>query len=663
MPADDLRFMSTSTLVTVDSPLYRPPSFPPPNDWGVSVDTNGATLSRYGDDFWDFRPFERSATFNFKKDQVSDGNVLLIKQVIHLLLYHPRLFPGKIRSCVYPFSCLTKIAKICDQKGILISDLHRFSAVHQEVSDALQCSSYNVYIAFLHKLRLHAHLLGFEIFCERGLAFLSSQRKPHEIVQTPYIPIRIWTYQVNRFNECLDDFIEHQASLERAFVLLSEAYKHNSCMKDVRYRSPFYQPDIHKNKRLVFSGGFEVFMAEQGLNKLFDKWLGVPPFQIRISRFSAYLNMVREASLFYILNFSLQRVSEVTSLRSDCMLVEHDNRLGDLVMVVGETTKTDPDDDARWVVPITVKKGVDVAANIARLRLQNFADDVSAPSWKGSLPLALAPTEPWAAVKGDYRNSKGELISELRLGPFIALYPQFFDPEELRVTGADWKAALSMTPNIANRKGFGIGLPWPLSAHQFRRTCNVNMFASNMVSDSSLQWLMKHLSRKMTLYYGRNYTNLRLNSDAETLIVIESYKAIYRQLVNVVEDSFENVRAHSKNMIPIEVVNLVEAGEEKKLTKLIEQGAVGCRRTLAGFCMKAGPCAYGGIESIAHCAGADGGSICVDAIFQREKEPGLRRMKAAYEKEVESLDHRNPRFSSLKKEIYAIEVYCRVVNE
>lgn len=95
MNADTLRFMPPSGLVTAESPLYRPPSFPPPNDWVVSVDNEGFARSRYGDDFWDFRAFERSATFNFRKDDISDENKLLIKKIIHLVLYHPRLFPGK----------------------------------------------------------------------------------------------------------------------------------------------------------------------------------------------------------------------------------------------------------------------------------------------------------------------------------------------------------------------------------------------------------------------------------------------------------------------------------------------------------------------------------------------------------------------------------------
>jgi len=661
----DLHFASSNKLVTTASPLYRPPSFPPPDDWVVSVDSEGAALSRYGDDFWDYRAFERSATFNFGKDNMAAENKLLVKQIIHLMIYHNRLFPGRIRSCAGAFGWLVTIAKVCDSKGVLMSSISRFPAIHQELADALQCARYHVIVSFLHRLRLHADILGFEMFDEKGMAFLVSQQGNRDPVQTPYIPPRIWTYQINRFSECLDDFLEHQEALEEAFGRVAEAYKHNmSALPDKpRLHSPFQALGYYRSVRVLIPGGLEAFLAEHGLSGLFDKWMGQPKEQLKFSRLSAYLNLVREVSIFYTLSFSIQRLSEGASLRSDCLLIEHDDRLGDVAMVTGETTKTDPDCDARWVVPVSVKKAVDVAASIAKLRLKHFPSKKGALVGGSSVPLMLAATEPWATENGDNRNSKGELVSQIRLGAFLTRFPKVLDPDVLSVTAEDWKVAVSMTPNIADKPGFGVGLPWRFAAHQLRRTTTVNMFASNLVSDASLQWLMKHLNPKMTLYYGRNYTNLRLNSDAETEVIVESYKAIYRQLASVVEDSVGNVRPHSKEMIPVSVVNLVEAKEEAKLTRLIRKGDVGCRRTLAGLCMKGGACEYGGIESIVQCAGADGGGICVDAIFKRDNEVGLIRLKAVYEKEIEALSPDMPRFGALKKEIYAIEVYLNVVND
>ena len=665
MNAENLRFMSPSTLVTNESELYRPPSFPPPDDWVISVDEEGRDLSRFGDDFWDYRAFERSATFNFIKGKISYANAQFVKQAIFLVLYHPRLFPGRIRSCAYCFQCMEKIAKVCDEQGILITDLPQFPRVHQHIAEALQGASYKIYINFLHKLRLHGGAFNFEIADERTLTYLVSQQKSWDKIQTPYIPPRIWSYQVNRLNECLDDFLEHQAAIEEAFTWISKAYEHNlaAVPKFDRYQSPFTQQRSYKNRRILFNGRFDDFLVEYRLLEIFEKWMGREKKR-SVAQLASYLNMVRDASLLYILNFSLQRISEAMSLRSDCFFIEHDERLGEIALIVGETTKTDPDDDARWVVPKTVKKAVDVATSIARLRMRHYTEGTSTlESEKTSFPLSLASTEPWAASKINYRNAKGEAVTQLRFGPFMALYPCVFDPQAITVTESDWKIAVSMTPNLSRKTGFGIGLPWPFSAHQLRRTTNVNMFASNMVSDNSLQWVMKHLSRNMTLYYGRNHTNLRLNSDAKTAVILESYRLIYRQLVDVVTDSVEYVSPHQREIIPSKVIDLVETHEERQLSKLIKQGAVGCRRTLLGYCMKAGSCEYGGIESVSRCAGGDGRGVCADAIFERKNEAKLRRLKSAHEKQLESLFPTSPRYSALRQEIYAIEVYLDAINE
>lgn len=79
--------------------------------------------------------------------------------------------------------------------------------------------------------------------------------------------------------------------------------------------------------------------------------------------------------------------------------------------------------------------------------------------------------------------------------------------------------------------------------------------------------------------------------------------------------------------------------------------------------MKAGSCEYGGIESVSRCAGGDGRGVCADAIFERKNEAKLRRLKSAHEKQLESLFPTSPRYSALRQEIYAIEVYLDAINE
>jgi len=137
---------------------------------------------------------------------------------------------------------------------------------------------------------------------------------------------------------------------------------------------------------------------------------------------------------------------------------------------------------------------------------------------------------------------------------------------------------------------------------------------------------------------------------------------MYRQIVAVVENSMEYIRPHKREMIPEHLINLVEEREEMKLLKLIKKGSVGCRNTLLGFCMRTGSCEYGGIESVAKCAGADGGGICADAIFDRKNKAELINLSEAHEQELKSLDKDSMRYSALKQEIYAIGVYLDVID-
>ncbi|NHC04092.1 hypothetical protein G9F31_09965 [Acinetobacter sp. 187] len=622
----------------------------------MSINEEGENLSYYGDNIWDYRAFEPSAIFNFSSHNISLSNIQLIKQVLFLTLYQYNLFPGKILSCKYSFYCLIKIAKVCERHNLLISEISKSSHIHQEIANELQGSTYKVYVNFLHKLITYAYRLNFIIADKKTISFLMSKIENWETIQTPYIPPKIWHYQINRLDECLNDFIVYQDKIEQAFSWLEQTYKSNlnNSFEKTSTRSIFNQ---------YYKANFKDFLIEYKLLPLFEKWLGANS-STSVSFFSTYLNLVRDASLLYILNFSLQRASEVITLRSDCLLIEKDEKIGEISLIIGETTKTDPDSDARWVVPKKIKKAIDTAAFISHLRMQFYNEKVHNDlNGQSSTLLALSALEPWQPQRNYTKNSRGEPYTKVRYGVFISTYPLVFDSEAITINESDWAIALSMTPNLHNKDYFRIGLPWKFAAHQLRRTTTINMFSSHMVSDKSLQWSMKHLNHIMTLYYGRNYTNLKLNSEVETEIIIESYNKIYHQLIEVITDDIQHVRPHNRILLADNIINLIENKEEQQLKKLIKQGLIGCRATLLGYCMKPGSCEYGGIESVVKCIKSDGGGICTDAIFKTKNRSKLIYLKESHEKQLALLDSKSPRFNSIKHEIHAIEVYLNVINK
>lgn len=653
-----LHFMHQTTLVTKRSHLWCFPGLNSPGNRVVSLDENGDDLSLFEHDSWDFSAFG-SRPFNFGNYKLTDQNLVLAKQTVLLVLYHPSLFPGSIKSCKVYFTLICKIAKVCDKYGVLLSELSRFPKIHGDIAKAIQCSHNAEYINKLHKLLLYKDDLGFVIADKKTIEYLVSNLKARpEIVQHPYIPPRIWDYQLRRLNECLDDYLKFQTEIEKAFDWCSRAYEYNlSAGISKKLISPFSEPKKLTSQRITYEGGFEKFSQENQVFDLLQRWRKKNK-RLHIQEFTTYLTLVAQVSLFYILNFSLQRLGEVAGLKSNCYETESDEKLGEVSLIVGETTKTDPDADARWVVPKSVKKAIDVATSISRMRIR-FKPGCDLDN-DDPVDLLMPAWEPWCSSRKSTRKPKRQYMDYKAI---IRTFPGLFDLKEITVTEEDWKIALALTPNLAEKEGFGVGLPWQFSAHQLRRTTCVNMFASNLVSDNTLQWSMKHLSRNMTLYYGRNYTNLRMNSEVETALILESYRAIYRQLGSIVEDTVEYVRPNKIEVLSKNTIDLVDEQEEKQLLSLIKKGLVGSRQTLLGFCMKTSSCEYGGIESVAKCAGMNRESVCADAIFVRKNKDKLIELRKGYKRELKTVEKDTPRYSALKQEIYAIGVYLNVIEQ
>lgn len=667
-----LNFMHRSPLVINNSETFRPTSFPPPDQWPVTIDKGGKPLSLYGDDYWDMNAFGFYG-YHFGKHGLCEKNKRLLKQTLVFIMYHPKVFPGKLSSCRSYFNTALKISIFCEKHKITICELYRFPHLFTEAAKFLQCSRILDVISHIHKLNLYKDELGFTLGGSGFLKVLSQEAIITEITQHPYIPPRLWNYQVRRLDEFLGDFIKNRDALEKAYLWMCNAYAFNMAVfpkENRQYWSPFGSRNLYKSKRKIYIGCFDDFLEDYELLGLFEKWMvreqkneapRYTPLQM-----SGYLSLVRDVAIIFILNFSMQRKSEAASLRSDCFHVEHDKHLGNICLISGETTKTDPDSDARWVVPDTVKKAIDVAAWIAKLRIKGIPPSIRIQKDIEQNPFLLSPAcELWCARQGYEISEAGyrALFSDHRRSlDYDNLYRRganLFDEKELLITEDDARIALALTPNLHNRDWFGIGKPWRFTTHQARRTLAVDMFASPDVSVGSIQHQMKHFTRNMALYYGRNYSNIHLDSKVQKTLIAESYSSIYRRLVELAENEIENVRPHGNTSHIEKLIDLIDASEEKKLDSLIRSGEVGFRRTLLGFCMKAGPCEYGGIESISKCAGRDG--ICSDAIFARNNKTKLLKLKADYEREISKLTENDMRFYSLKQEIYAIEVYMNVI--
>ncbi|MGN6827083.1 hypothetical protein [Paucibacter sp. M5-1] len=662
-----------SGLVTPTSRNYRPPSWPPPRDWPTVIDKDGVVVSRWGDPRWDLAPWAgKPGGLNFgdgvagRAERLDAENADLMRMVATWLIWGPRA-AGSVWTVLESFSNVRQIVALCSRNGISAARLMRFPNVLEQVPEEIASSKYEKTISLLHRLYDARDTLGFTLVDEAGLRRLAAAAHDHDVVQTPYIPPRIWLYQVQRLDECVKDFLAHRDKVERCFRFCLEAYESNfGSLEDAlrpgkdASKAPFNAASERRTD-CTYHGKFSDVAAHFGIAGLLGKWIAWDEDGLQVRVLSAYLSVVTYAALAYIANFTLQRKEEVASLRASCLLWEVDEKLGRVPIICGETTKTDPDSDARWVASPSVESAVQAVSAIARLRmLCDRANPLIRPSSADHDDPYLwsSATEPWGLALGLAQSYEiRQPLLDLAKG--MARYPLLFDTEQMRISGQDLAIARRLTPNLPEDE-FSIGKIWPLAWHQYRRTGAVNMFASGDISDSTMQQLMKHSSRLMPLYYGRNHTQLHLNDEVRSSVMMAMYEA-QAEMVKLAAGDDRFVSPHSQERKDALLVRVMSVKDMKSLVSLAKTGKVSFREHRLGACMKAGACEYGGIESIARCAGGDGEKPCREVLYDREKKPQVLADMRRFTEEINRLPPDSPRYKALVAERSSMENYLNAI--
>lgn len=667
MNAPRLRFCANLESSQDASELsnHQPPAFPPPDDFYVSIDADGKPLSKYSDELWNYSAYG-SCSFNFGIHKLTPENNDRLKQLTFLHLYHMPLFPGKIKSVYSTFIILRKLCQLSDSQNITVDQLYRFPRLASAIIELFNPAQHTRLIQALNKLLRSQYILGWKIADAAFIERLAQLQIAHIPIQNAYIPPRIWMSLIQSTELIMDTFEKHQTAFEDAWTWIYEAYRHN-IENGFTQKSPFIDPDRNTSTkgrmqplrvpRRTYPGGAKAFFEDYGIADLLNRWVGYIPNQRHdLHSFTQYANIVRDCAFTFILAHSIQRRAEGISLRSDCFDVDEDPTLGKVALLVGETTKTDPDSDARWVVPMSVERSVRILKSLARLRIDTTFKPVT-PEIQKNPYLMTAKIEHW----GSGTSTNTLKVTQWDLGKIVENNPLVFDAQELTITQEDYKIAYQLTPRLAEKSWFEIGDVWSFNAHQLRRTLAVNLFTSD-VPESVIQWMMKHKSVHQSYYYGRNYTRLRMNSNTEQTVVAEGYRATVRSLVDVAENTLgDSIHATGRNLLAVDTLKLIKERDHKKLEALAKKGEIAVRPTLLGFCMTES-CEYGGVESAVHCAGVDGKGPCKDAVFSKKNGKRLKALYDNNEHELKKLVENTPRHSKLKVENEAIEVYFHATS-
>ena len=670
-----------SPFVTPASLNYRPPVWPPPRDFPIVIDEQGNVISRYGDYKWEFWPWAKMAlTLNFgdgprkkRSRNLSPANADLLRQIVAWWLYGPRAVgePLTLRS---KFNQLFPLFKLCSMEGISASNLSRYPAVADKLPRTIAPSAACHTFSLLHILFEQHEMLGFTLLDRDGLTRLGAALPHYEKSQTPYIPPRIWGYQLSRLRAFLDDFHAHRQGIEDCYHFCLNAYAHNAgslaeaCQKRLKKtRTPFHTTSTETGARTgaKFHGAFSRIARRFGIDDLLQRWLLRPGQSIDdlgrgVSILGSYFNVVGQVGLAYLLNFSLMRFDEGWSLRADCVEMEQDERFGPIFLLKGVTTKTVKDGDARWVTSPSANLAVEAMDCVARLRMIAAEANPDVPTMAadiGNPYLILRAYEPWINCN--------DIDRPLSIRPryrgytyLITTCANLLDPDELRITEEDLQIARLITPTL-DAGEFAVGKNWPLAWHQLRRTGAVNMQASGLVSDASIQYQLKHASRAMSLYYGQGYSRVRMNSKAQDEYIRTMYEVLGKQIARLFTDRFVSPHGEQRKA---NILKIVDPKDSRKLIAAAKAGKVSWRETLLGGCTKIGPCEYGGVDNVARCGGGDGQPPCVEALFDRAKAPAIRQLGRVIASRLIEAPEESPYRESLEAQQRAVENTLNVID-
>lgn len=661
-----------SPLVTQASGNYKPPTWPPPKDFPVVIDKNGEIVSRYGDSKWDLTPWiATSKILNFgdgpqrKGDSsISSNNADLFRQVIAWWLWGARAL-NNANNIHEQYKVIRPIFILCSDCGISASDLVRYPVVAEQIPSRLNASTARFVFLLLHDLLAQHDKIGFTLLDREGLRKLEAALPDNNRSQTPYIPPRIWTYQIRRLRNFLDDFHAHKEKIIECYHFCLDAYAKVASPRaeavgkknnGVRI-SPFKKDTtrLPSKKRALHVGPFASVARRFQVDGLLERWKltsGQVLDDSSIRIFASYLTMVSWVSTAYLLNLSMMRISEAWSLRSDCFEKEKDDCLGVIYLLRGETSKTIEDDNAQWVTAESTQLAVDAATCVARLRMIAAEANPAVPTTRSDVEnpfLVTRAYEPWANTFNEHLalNVRHQYPSYQDL---VTEYPCLFDLDELRITEIDLQYARLVTPTICT-ESFAVGEVWPLAWHQLRRTGAVNMQASGLVSEFSVQYQLKHAACAMSLYYGQGYSSLRLNQSARTEYIEAMYSILGKEIAQLFTDRYVSPHGVERK---VAILKPVDPSDNRKLVAAAKSGNVSWRETLLGGCTRRGPCQYGGIDNIVRCGGGDHRPPCADALYDREKVSAIQKLNKVIDSRLLDAPHDSPYRESLVAQQRAI---------
>ena len=611
-----------------------------PASFILSRMSNGATLSKFGDDVWDFSPYlpKCHCKLNFKSwlKHARENDFLFyqiraeMKKIIFALLY---IKTGKsiIKSIEQRHLVLRQFAAIAYRNGCTLTQLFSDEAYITKVQDAYAGISYhraNHIKAFLTDcfvLQQQSPLLipAFNTYQPiEHLAKLAAQIRLQSGKvgpQTKLIPSRIYIALINTLADKLNEFNRYAPALYQWFQRIQQEPSFARMPREFK----------EYKKAVSFINARDLL----GLTELFEN------NQIqKHANLTRYMTLIQGMAKLWIHLFTGMRDNEVNQLSYDCyQTVQSNEHLVHVIMGYTSKLHGGGNKSTYWITFEDIKFGVNAAQSIGEIyALFNPHYDFSNPR-----EYPLFPTR--YSQKHRHKNNRNiknetDFISNFSGAPTRTQsnFNEYLNHisallgDELRICESDLAEleAFDGFRNWREEKDCQLSEYWNICTHQFRRSLAVYGARSGVIGLGALSVQYKHLTEAMTLYYREN------SVFAPNILASESQKEFiqeleYQRLVHSYAQFDDGVIHSSSRLVGGAGTYLQLQKDREQLLKVfpnrdetikrMKKGEIAYKPSLFGACTNPDSCEKISFTAITSCLN------CAHSIFDVESTEKMQK--------------------------------------
>jgi len=643
-----------SVVLEVNAPKERL-ELKPSNTMVVTITKKGEPLSLFGDDIWDYSATATSKKkINFRNKvecinpaerfkDTSDHNLI---ESVEFLKVFTLQWVSVVGGCSMSklngdVSAVSFLVRYCF--GHCIQGERIFStpeAIDFLISRASTAKQTGLLLGKIQRFIDTATVLSDNSFwggLKPSIEFQSRLRRARkqfpettDTVQTLIIPSSIYQSILKKIIEDLECFLEFEETIKFVFTMRSRVRDEAVNIEDKSLPAAMiakqsgrlaylWKKLLHENKEVpkalerLYIVGISKSKDWAGLVDTLSRW------QLRCAILISAFTGMRKSELLAI---PFNGLKKLTTDR------------GDIPVVWSTTTKLEPNGSPRFTKWVTTSV-VEVAFKVARIITRG------ALAWSDNKQIT------------DVKELEIPLFFSVEYGKKGIPHPLFrftttaFNTtrmmeetykDELLITQKDLEETSWFMYGESLPTNIKVGVAWPLSFHQFRRSMTVYAAASGLVSYPALKAQLKHISMVMTVYYADSNSRAIniLGNEAEVKALRAEWieakaRAESDDLNNLLESAQPLAGAAGKKLRVQQVKGeLPKFLENRKSTKqAVKKGKFRYRSTLVGSCVSVAPCNKGAGVLASACIS------CENAVFLSGSKAALEQTKEFYEAELE----------------------------